>query len=86
MTRDEMVVALQSGVCRVQFTKVNGEFRDMQCTLNQSIIPAEHTPSSDKVIKENLEVIRVFDTLAQGWRSFKVDSVKEFATPLEVKA
>lgn len=83
MTRDEMIVALQTGICRVQFTKVNGEFRDMSCTLNQQIIPAEHTPSSDKVVKENLDVIRVFDTTAQGWRSFRVDSVKEFNTPLE---
>ena len=72
---------LQKGVVEVEFTKVNGEHRVMPCTLNEQLIP----PAPVKVLKEgevpkpprkeNPEVIRVFCTDKQEWRSFRIDSV-----------
>jgi len=84
MTRDEMLVLLRSGVCNVTFTKVNGESRDMRCTLVRDMIPEEKIPKSpvdteaEEPTKVNEAVIRVFDLVKTDWRSFKVDSVTEF--------
>lgn len=73
---------LKGGICRVTFTKVNGETRVMRATLNPAFIPAVQTPPSLDEQKEaaerNSDVIRVFDVEAQGWRSFRVDSVTDF--------
>lgn len=80
MNRDEMMIKLRSGVCRVVFTKVNGETRDMRCTLVRDMIPTNQQPTSS--IEENTQptqdVIRVYDLVANGWRSFKVDNVTSF--------
>jgi hypothetical protein len=81
MSRDEMLVQLRSAVCRVVFTKVNGETRDMRCTLVRDMIPSDQTPKStydDDDLKSSLDVIRVFDLNANGWRSFKVANVIKF--------
>lgn len=81
MSRDEMMVLLRSGVCNVTFTKVNGESRDMRCTLVRDMIPEDKvpkTPEADEPAKVNEAVIRVFDLIKSDWRSFKVESVTEF--------
>ena len=82
MTRDYMMTRLQQSECRVIFKKTNGEERDMICTLKPNIIPAakkEDTLSQKKVRSINEEVIPVWDVNAEGWRSFRVDSVISFA-------
>lgn len=78
MTYQEYKSALASGVHTVHFTKVNGDQRKMNCTLNPEYIPEDMRPSSESQVKENTEVVRVFDLRAQGWRSFRVDSVTQF--------
>lgn len=59
----------------VEFTKKDGTVRNMLCTRDSQLIPAEHTPSAESKVKENPDVIRVFDLQKQGWRSFRIDSV-----------
>lgn len=77
MTREEMITELRTRECRVVFTKLNGEQRDMQCTLSADVIPAEKQP---KVGKEyNDTVIRAFDTNKQEFRSFRVENVISFS-------
>jgi hypothetical protein len=61
----------------VVFTKKDGTERTMNCTLAESLIPASMKPSSDKTYTPNQEVQAVFDLDAQGWRSFRWDSLKE---------
>ena len=39
MTRNEMIEQLQVQKCRVVFKKINGEERDMVCTLMETILP-----------------------------------------------
>jgi len=79
--RDEMLDFLRSLVCGVQFIKANGDFRDMMCTLNETLIPEESLPKTETTPrKENLETIRVYDIRACGWRSFRVESVIKFET------
>jgi hypothetical protein len=80
--REQYLGFLRTGVCTVTFTKVSGETRVMKATLNPSFIPSVQTPATMAEQKEqadrSLDVIRVFDTEAQGWRSFRVDSVTDF--------
>lgn len=82
LTRNEMKEQLQAGVCRVIFTKVNGEERDMQCTLKEDLLP--EPVASDAEINRNRavndEVIAVWDVNAEGWRSYRIASVISFSS------
>tara|TARA_B110000263_G_scaffold246012_2_gene256441 strand:- start:448 stop:717 length:270 start_codon:yes stop_codon:yes gene_type:complete len=71
--RDTLVEGLRKDVLTINFTKVNGEERVMNCTLNETLLPEAITSDSEK--KENLDVIAVWDTDKDAWRSFRVDSV-----------
>lgn len=77
MTRNDYVTELKNGVCRVVFTKLNGEERDMTCTLDMSYVPESDRPKGKSNVK-NESTISVYDMKAEGWRSFKVDNIKEF--------
>lgn len=74
--RDEMITALTNGVCRVKFTKVNGDVRDMECTRNLDMMPESVRPKHASHIPET--VIPVYDFNANGWRSFKIENVQSF--------
>ena len=80
MDRNEIVRELKEGLCRVDFTKVNGESRVMLCTLNFDDIPVEaHPKNNDSVDKWPENLVKAYDVDAKGWRSFKMDSVNTFA-------
>lgn len=82
LNKQDIINKLHKNVCEVTFTKTNGEERVMLCTLNTSVIPivesSDDTPKRTK--KENLDVQAVYDVTANGWRSFRWDSVKGFST------
>jgi len=71
MKRDILIKNLQNKVMKITFTKVNGEERVMECTLQEHMIP-ETNPANRK---ENEEVLPVFDIDKGSWRSFRLDSI-----------
>jgi len=71
MKRDILIKNLQKKAMRITFTKVNGEERVMDCTLQEHMIP--QTEESNR--KKNEEVLPVFDINKGEWRSFRLDSV-----------
>ncbi len=71
MKRDTLIKNLQKKAMRVTFTKVNGEERVMDCTLQENLVP--ETSESNR--KQNEEVLPVFDINKGGWRSFRMDSI-----------
>ena len=78
--RTKMVEELQTGTRVVTFKKVNGDEREMTCTLNPEMIPDPieiQAVKSPKAVNE--EVLPVWDVKAQGWRSFRLDSVISFS-------
>ena len=78
-TQDVVRHALRESVCRVTFTKVNGEQRVMKCTLNESLIPpSDSTKITESRKKETETVQPVYDVEANGWRSFRWESVTSF--------
>lgn len=75
--RDEMLENLRAGECRVIFTKVNGEQRDMLCTLNFDLIAEDKRPKSGSTDYSE-DVVRAFDLNKQEFRTFKVANVVSF--------
>ena len=73
--RATLVEGLKRNVLTVNFTKVNGEERTMNCTLHESMLPESKDSSSEK--KENLDVLAVWDVDIDAWRSFRLDSIKD---------
>ena len=73
--REVLVEGLKRNMMKVVFTKANGEERTMLCTLHESILPEQ--PISGIKKKENKDVLSVWDIDANGWRSFRMDSIKE---------
>ena len=71
MNRETLIKNLQQNTMRITFTKVNGDERIMDCTLQEHMIP--ETSGSNR--KENEEVLPVLDINKGEWRSFRVDSV-----------
>jgi hypothetical protein len=83
MTKEEIVAMLQAGVCEVTFTKVNGELRQMPCTLKNELLPAVNTNQlqEEKTRKQNPDNLSVWCTDKNEWRSFKIANVQQI-TPL----
>lgn len=78
--RENFVNKLGEGPCLVVFNKTDGSTRRMRATLKPDLIPDEKLPDdATKNRKVNEEVIPCFDLENQGWRSFRVDSVIDFA-------
>ena len=71
---------LQKSQCRVIFTKLNGEERNMICTLKDDVIPkATKDPITQKKVRDlNEEVLAVWDVNKEGWRSFRISNVVSF--------
>jgi len=85
ITPEALRTLLLENECIVEFTKVNGEVRSMPCTLKAALIPdpvpAPHFTNTDnpvdfpKVKKENPDVMSVWCTDKQAWRSFRIANV-----------
>jgi len=70
-----LVEGLKKNVMRITFTKLNGDERVMLCTLHDSILPEQ--PISEIKKKVNPDTLSVWDLDNNGWRSFRLDSIKE---------
>lgn len=66
---------LQNGVVEVNFTKVDGSFRKMLCTLQESILPVTEVKEDAKPRSESPEALRVWDISINEWRSFRLESI-----------
>lgn len=80
MSKYELKEQLQNGIVTVIFEKVDGTIREMQCTLNKEIMPAQlltEEQNAAKVRTENNDLLSVWDTVNNGWRSFHISKVKE---------
>lgn len=72
--QEEIVNHLHKGICEITFKKVNGEQRVMPCTLKEDLLPVRQAKEETvKVLKEkNNDVISVWCTDQNAWRSFKL--------------
>ena len=77
MNREQIVEQLKNNVCEVTFTKVNGDKRGRPCTLREDMLPPVVKEDVNADRKVNEKTVCVWVTDANGWRSFRVDSVLE---------
>ena len=78
INKQEVLDKLHNSICEVVFTKVNGEKRVMKCTLQEAMLPAKVDLEENlQKKKANPDVLAVWDTESEGWRSFRWDSVME---------
>jgi len=76
MNKSDLVKMLNEGIVTVEFTKADGSTRIMEATLEESSVG--YTNSSDVVHTRRVpdSVQAVWDVGANGWRSFRWDSIK----------
>jgi hypothetical protein len=73
--RQDVMNMLNNDVLTVTFTKLNGEERVMRCTLLTEYLPGG--TAAPQLLQENSgDTISVWDTEVNGWRSFRLSSVK----------
>jgi len=79
MLRSEAINRLLSDEVVVEFTKTNGEYRRMRCTLREEAI-SQYQPKGEVKTKEEKPKANqsVWDVDANGWRSFLWSNVKTF--------
>lgn len=83
--KEQALKDLRQGICKVTFTKANGEIRVMHCTLNESELPPQkHIEEEIQKKKPNPNALAVWDVQKKDWRSFRWDSIKEFSTEFNV--
>lgn len=78
--KSELINQLQNSTVEIEFKKVNGETRNMKCTLSEGIIPKASktdTLSQTKVRKVSPEVLVVWDVNKNDWRSMRWDNIVE---------
>ena len=72
---------LENGVVTVVFEKKDGTERTMRATLSDLYVPQvlseydDHVPKNARQINDSVQ--SVWDIDAGGWRSFRLDSVKQ---------
>lgn len=74
--KDLIRSTLKSNICKIKFTKTNGEVREMICTLKDDVV-VPHEKTTDRVKAINEEVLAVWDCEKNAWRSFRFDSILE---------
>jgi hypothetical protein len=84
--KDILLETLKVEEMTITFTKKDGTDRVMRCTLSPELLPqvVEQTEKTSKTTKKKSDdVLSVWDLDANGWRSFRWDSVKalEFSSP-----
>ena len=70
-TKQELTEQLKKNNCKV------GSTREMKCTLIQEVVDEYITPTAYSNPVPD-DVVAVIDTENEGWRRFRVDSVKSF--------
>jgi hypothetical protein len=74
-SKQQIVEQARSGIINVRFVKLNGEERDMKCTLLSEYLPNQIEMDFTEV--ESKDHLAVWDVEVNGWRSFRIESVLE---------
>ena len=74
--RKWLISMLAMGPATITFTKSDGSERVMNCTLQENVA-VKVEKKTDRVKTVNEDVLPVYDLDAKGWRSFRLDSIKQ---------
>lgn len=74
VTYDWFIGLLKTNKVQVIFTKGDGTERTMNCTLRDDIV-IPYEKKTEKVKKENLDIVPCWDIDKGEWRSFRISSL-----------
>jgi hypothetical protein len=75
--KTELKNKLSNNVVSVIFEKTDGTERHMTCTLMEKYIPEKNTSTRHVPRQDNDNVLAVWDIENNGWRSFRIDSLRK---------
>lgn len=78
MVKNEVIEMMKTQIVEVNFKKLDGSMRKMDCTLSGDIIPpaTKEDPLSQKKVRAvNEEVCAVWDCEKQDWRAFRWENL-----------
>ena len=77
-SREQLITLLQKNVVSVTFEKTDGNTRTMECTLMSDYLPKVKDVKPEEPGKKlNENILAVWDTDKQDWRSFRINSIKD---------
>jgi hypothetical protein len=78
LDKHQLKTILLEETATITFTKTDGSERVMKCTLDPSVIPKieKEESSTKKQRPDNPDLLSVWDIENEGWRSFKLSSIK----------
>jgi hypothetical protein len=79
MDQEALRSALRAGIVTINFIKHNGADRTMKATLAPKYLPDTDAANETAIVRQG-EVLTVWDTEQNGWRSMRLDSIKEWTT------
>lgn len=79
MDISELRELLRTETATIVFTKVNGEKREMHCTLNSMFLPVLELNPNIKYAPSQF-TITVWDLEQNQWRSIKFESIESIET------
>lgn len=74
MNVEQLKSLLKTSIVRIEFLKHNGSKRVMLATLNDEYLPSKEGDGGIQRAQNN-QVVSVWDTEQNGWRSFRFDSL-----------
>lgn len=77
-SKEELEKMLSTGISKIVFTKLDGTVREMVCTRDTTVMPADMIPSTGKAPLNRVKsatTISVYDINEDGWRSFIVENL-----------
>ena len=84
-TKEQIREAARSSVINVTFIKKDGSLREMRCSLKEKYLPVM-MDDTEAAMKDNPDVLAVWDLGVNGWRSFRIDSITSMTISLDPNA
>lgn len=81
--KDNIRQQLTEGVVKLSFRRSDGTMREMAATLNSAMLPPQNPDSHPGPPNEHLQV--VWDTQANGWRSFRWERLTGVETDVDAE-
>ena len=78
--KEELLTELKTADVNITFKKLNGDVRNMKCTLRENVIPKadkEDHLSQKKIRNISEEVLAVWDLEKNAWRSMRWENIIE---------
>jgi hypothetical protein len=76
-TKNTLKDLLKRKILKITFKKKDGTERTMNCTLLEDMVPL-YEKKTERVKKDNENVLAVWDLDKEAFRSFKLDSLIEY--------